>query len=106
MVDPISLLIALTSLNLLALGALALWIRSELEEAVEELDRTLALAIKATLDQVLEGGLGGFEPINPIQAAFAQLIQAYASNQVSTVEMQPIARNDDGTFQKGLEDFE
>jgi len=106
MVDPISVLIALTSLNLLALGALALWIGRELDDAVEELDRTLALAIKATMDQVLDGGLGGFEPINPIQAAVGQLIQAYAANQGNTVTMQEVPRNEDGTFQKGLEDFE
>ena len=106
MLDPITVLIALSALNLLASAALALWIRRELEESVEELDRTLALAIKATMDQVLENGLGGFEPINPIQAAFAQLIQTYASGQMGALDIQQIARNDDGTFQKGLEDFE
>jgi len=105
-VDEITLLIALGSLNLIALGALALWIRSELENAVEELDSTLALAIKATMDKLLDGGLGGFEPVNPIQAAFAQLIQAYATNQMSTIEATVIPRNSDGTFQKSIEDFE
>jgi len=106
MVDPISILIGLSALNLLASAALALWIRRELEESVEELDRTLALAIKATMDQVLENGLGGFEPINPIQAAFAQLIQSYASGKMGALDVQQIARNDDGTFQKSIEDFE
>ena len=106
MVDPITVLIALSALNLLASAALALWIRRELEESVEELDRTLALAIKATMDQVLENGLGGFEPINPIQAAFAQLIQSYASGKMGALDVQQIVRNDDGTFQKSIEDFE
>jgi len=106
LVDQMTLLIALTSLNLLALGALALWIRSELDNAVEELDSTLALAIKATLDKLMDGGIGGFEPVNPIQAAFAQLIQAYASNQMSTIEATVIPRNTDGTFQKSIDDFE
>ena len=106
MVDPITVLIALSALNLLASAALALWIRRELEESVEELDRTLALAIKATMDQVLENGLGGFEPINPIQAAFAQLIQSYASGKMGAVDVQQVTRNDDGTFQKSIEDFE
>ena len=106
MVDPITVLIGLSALNLLASAALALWIRSELDAAVVELDSALALAIKATMDQVLDGGLGGFEAVNPIQAAFAQLIQAYASNQVTTVQMQPVARNDDGTFQKELFEVE
>ncbi len=105
-IDEITVLIALGSLNLVALGALAFWIRSELDNAVEELDSTLALAIKATMDKLLDGGLGGFEPVNPIQAAFAQLIQAYASNQMSTIEATVIPRNADGTFQKSIDDFE
>ena len=106
LVDQMTLLIALTSLNLLALGALALWIRSELDNAVEELDSTLAMAIKATLDKLMDEGIGGFESVNPIQAAFAQLIQAYASNQMSTIEATVIPRNTDGTFQKSIDDFE
>ena len=105
-VDEMTLLIALTSLNLLALGALALWIRSELDNAVEELDSTLALAIKATLDKLMDGGIGGFEPVNPIQAAFASLIQSYATNQLGTIDATVISRNSDGTFQKSIDDFE
>ena len=106
LVDQMTLLSALTSLNLLALGALALWIRSELENAVEELDSTLALAIKATLDKLMDGGIGGFEPVNPIQAAFASLIQSYATNQLGTIDATVIPRNTDGTFQKSMDDFE
>jgi len=105
-VDEITLLIALGSLNLLALGALALWIRSELENAVEELDSTLALAIKATMDKLLDGGIGSFEPVNPIQAAFASLIQSYATNQLGTIDATVMSRNTDGTFQKSMDDFE
>ena len=106
LVDQMTLLIALTSLNLLALGALALWIRSELDNAVEELDSTLALAIKATLDKLMDGGIGGFEPVNPIQAAFASLIQSYATNQLGTIDATVLSRNTDGTFQKSMDDFE
>ena len=105
-VDEMTLLIALSCLNLLALGALALWIRSELDNAVEELDSTLALAIKATLDKLMDGGIGGFEPVNPIQAAFASLIQSYATNQLGTIDATVISRNTDGTFQKSMDDFE
>jgi hypothetical protein len=105
-IDGMTLIIALTSLNLLALGALALWIRSELDAAVTELDSTLALAINATMDQLGDGVLGGFEPVNPVQAAIAQMIQAYASNKVGAIEIQAAARGPDGTFQKGLEEFE
>ena len=105
-VDEITLIIALTSLNLLALGALALWIRSELDNAVEELDSTLALAIKATMDKLLDGGIGGFEPVHPIQAAFASLIQSYATNQLGPIAATVLSRNTDGTFQKSMDDFE
>ena len=105
-IDGITLLIALTSLNLLALVALALWIRSELDAAVTELDSTLALAIKATMDQLGDGVLGGFEPVNPVQSAIAQMIQAYASNKISTIDVTASPRGPDGTFQKGLEEFE
>ena len=104
MVDPITVLIALSTLNLLASAALALWIKRELEESVEELDSTLALAIKATMEQLGEGVMGGFEPPNPVQAAIAQMIQAYASNKVTEIEIQ--ARSPDGTFQKELKDLE
>jgi len=105
-IDTITLLIALTSLNLLALGALALWIRAELDAAVVELDSALALAIKATMDQLGDGVLGGFDPVNPVQAAIAQMIQAYASNKISTIDVTAAPRSADGTFQKGLEEFE
>ena len=105
-IDEMTLLLALGTLNLLALGALALWIRSELENAVEELDSTLALAIKATLDKLMDGGIGGFEPVNPIQAAFASLIQSYATNQLGTIDATVLSRNTDGTFQKSMDDFE
>ncbi len=106
LIDGITLIIALTSLNLLALGALALWIRSELDAAVTELDSTLALAIKATMDQLGDGVIGGFDPVNPVQAAIAQMIQAYASNKITTIEGTASVRGADGTFQKGLEEFE
>ena len=106
MVDPITILIGLSALNLLASAALALWIRRELEEAVQELDSTLALAIKATMDQLGDGVLGGFDPVNPVQAAIAQMIQAYASNKVGAIEIQAAARGPDGTFAKGFEDLE
>ncbi len=97
-IDEMTLILTITSLNLLALGALALWIRAELENAVEELDSTLALAIKATMDKLLDGGLGAFEPVNPIQAAFASLIQSYATNQMGTIDATVLSRNSDGTF--------
>ena len=106
MVDPITVLIALSALNLLASAALALWIRAELEESVQELDSALALAIKATMEQLGETGLGGFEPVNPVQAAIASMIQAYASNKIGAIEIQAAGRAADGTFQKGLEEFE
>jgi hypothetical protein len=106
MVDPITVLIGISALNLLALGALAYWIRSELDSAVVELDSALALAIKATMDQLGDGVLGGFDPVNPVQAAIASMIQAYASQRITTIDGTVSPRGADGTFAKGLEDLE
>ena len=105
-IDEMTLIIAITSLNLLALGVLALWIRVELDNAVEELDSTLALAIKATMDKLIDGDFGGFEPVNPIQAAFASLIQSYATNQLGTIDATVLSRNADGTFGSSTEEPE
>jgi len=52
MVDEITLLIALGTLNLLALGGLSMWIRRELEDSMEQLDNSLAMALKNTIENL------------------------------------------------------
>lgn len=69
-------------------------ISEEIEDRIVELDTTLAEAIAKIIQ-----GAGNFEPINPIQAAFANLIQNYAQDSPagSLVE---VSRGGDGTFLK------
>jgi len=63
-------------LNILVLvGILAVFrglieIRRAIEDSMEELDHKLA----ASLQNLVQEGLGGFEPPNPIQAAIAQML--------------------------------
>lgn len=45
-------------------------IRRAIEDSMEELDHKLA----ASLQNLVQEGLGGFEPPNPIQAAIAQML--------------------------------
>jgi len=45
-------------------------IRQAIEGSMEELDHKLA----ATIQNLVQEGLGGFEPPNPIQAAIAQML--------------------------------
>jgi hypothetical protein len=61
LVDQMTLLLALGTLNLLALGALALWIRSELENAVEELDSIEATVIPRNIDGTFQKSIDDFE---------------------------------------------
>ena len=102
MVDEISLLIALGTLNLLALGGLSLWIRRELEDSMAELDNSLALALQSTVEKLTGEGAVAFEAPNPIQAALGQVLMSIAQQKMNTVEASVTSRGADGTF-KGLE---
>jgi len=60
-------------LNLLCvLGVLRglIEIRRAIEDSIQDLDHKLA----ATIQNLVESGLGGFEAPNPIQAAIAQML--------------------------------
>ena len=85
-------------LSLAGLVALALWIRSELENAVAALDHSLALAIQSTIKELGGAGLAGFEPINPIQAAIAQFIASAADQKMNTINAVVQDRAVDGKF--------
>ena len=102
MVDEITLLIALGTLNLLGSLGLALWIKRELEDSMEELDNSLALALQSTMDKLTGEGAVAFEAPNPIQAAIGQLLMSMAQQKMNTVEATITPRDADGTF-KGLE---
>jgi len=92
-------------ITLAGLVALALWMRSELKDAVEALDHSLALAIQSTVKE-LGGGLAGFEPINPIQAAIGQFIAAAADQKMNTINAVVQERAPDGKFQKSIDEFQ
>jgi len=102
MVDEITLLIALGTLNLLGSLSLALWIKRELEDSMEQLDNSLALALQSTMDKLTGEGAVAFEAPNPIQAAIGQLLMSMAEQKMNTVEATITPRGADGTF-KGLE---
>ena len=102
MVDEITLLIALGTLNLLGSLGLALWIKRELEDSMVELDNSLALALQSTVEKLTGEGAVAFEAPNPIQAALGQVLMSIAQQKMNTVEATITPRSEDGTF-KGLE---
>ena len=102
MVDEITLLIALGTLNLLGSLGLALWIKRELEDSMEQLDNSLALALQSTMDKLTGEGAVAFEAPNPIQAALAQMLMSITQQKMNTVEATITPRGEDGTF-KSLE---
>ena len=68
-------------------------IRENVEDLEESIDKKLALAIQST------GLVASGEPINPVQAAIAGLIQNMASNQQKPREIE-LSRDDKGLFAK------
>ena len=100
MVSPeIIILGVLSALTLLSIIILGLWIRIELANMLELLDERLALALKGTIDRMLEGGMGDFEPPNAIQGAIAQLIQSMAAQKMNTIDAVVTQRAPDGKFE-------
>jgi len=97
---------ALSVLTLLSIVILGLWLRIELANMLELLDERLALALKSTIDRMLEGGMGDFEPPNPIQGAIAQLIQGIAAQKMNTIDAVVTQRAPDGKFQSTIDEFQ
>jgi len=97
---------ALSVLTLLSIVILGLWLRIELANMLELLDERLALALKSTIDRLMEGGIGDFEPPNPIQAALAQLIQGMAAQKMNTIDAVVTQRAPDGKFQSTIDEFQ
>ena len=91
---------------ILSIISLGLWLRIELANMLELLDERLALALKGTIDRMLEGGMGDFEPPNPIQGAIAQLIQGIAAQKMNTIDAVVTQRAPDGKFQSTIDEFQ
>jgi len=69
----------------------------DLQKAVRDLDGMLAQAIAG----LVEKGLGDFEPINPIQAAIANMISNNLGRSVSSTtpgEVIEVVRDNSGKF--------
>ena len=88
----------LNVLSLAGLVVLALWIRSELQNAVAALDHSLALAIQSTIKELSGSELAGFEPVNPVTAALAQLIPLWADQNMNTIKPIAADRSADGKY--------
>jgi len=84
---------------ILSIVSLALWLRIELANMLELLDERLAMALKSTIDRLMDGGIGDFEPPNPIQGAIAQLIQGMAAQKMNTIDAVVTQRAPDGKFE-------
>ena len=97
---------ALSVLTLLSIVILGLWLRIELANMLELLDERLALALKSTIDRLMEGGMADFEPPNPIQGAIAQLIQGMAAQKMNTIDAVVTQRAPDGQFQSTIDEFQ
>lgn len=69
----------------------------QIEDGLEELDTTLAGAITSVVEKFGSGD--GFEPINPIQAAIAQLLTNRMETQNPGV-IDVVTRGSDGKFSK------
>jgi len=97
----------LALLNVILVGlvlALAIWIRKVVEINMAQLDANLAQALKSTVTELTEGGLAGFEPINPVQAAIAQWIGSMATQNASTITASIVDRAADGTYSKASDE--
>ena len=101
MVDPITVIIALSTLNLLALVGFWLWIR----DSIEKLDHSLALALQNSLQNLPQAlmenfgdGISAFEPPTVIQQAIAQFINSIATQKMNTIDATITGRGEDGKF--------
>ena len=92
------ILLGLSALTLVSVIILGLWIRIELANMLDLLDERLALALKSTIDRLVEGGMSEFEPPNPIQGAIASLIQGMAQQKLNTIDATVTNRGPDGQF--------
>jgi len=80
------------------LAKLLLDLGQQIDEGLIELDEKLALAIKSVVEKI--PSLGGSEPINPIQMAFAQLIGNMAQQKQVIIPPKIIERDEKGLFSK------
>jgi len=90
----LELVVGITTLNLLfSVWMLRIFI-IHLDQAIEDLDEKLAAAISG----LVEKGLGDFEPVNPIQAAIANMLTTNLQRNTTPGEVIEIVRDKKGNF--------
>ena len=90
----LELVVGITTLNLLfSVWMLRIFI-IHLDQAIEDLDEKLAAAISG----LVEKGLGDFEPVNPIQAAIANMLTTNLQRNTTRGEVIEIVRDKKGNF--------
>lgn len=90
----LELVVGITALNLLFSVWLMRILSIQIQQAVVELDAKLAAAITG----LVEKGLGDFEPINPIQAAIANMLTANLQRNTTAGEVIDVVRDHKGNF--------
>ena len=87
-------IICLIALNIIAIKMM-FEISRKFSDEIAHLDANLALAIQNVLK---ESGLGGIEPINPIQQAIAQMFTQQFQNKTKIEPALTVLRKEDGKF--------
>ena len=90
----LELVLAISTINLLFSVWLMRILSIEIRRAVQELDALLGTAIAG----IVEKGLGDFEPINPIQAAIAQMLTSNLPRNTTAGEVIDVVRGEGGKF--------
>ena len=90
----LEVVVGITALNLLFSVWMLRILSIQLQQAIIELDTKLAAAIQG----LVEKGLGDFEPINPIQAAIANMLTTNLQRNTTAGEVIEIVRDNKGNF--------
>ena len=90
----LEIVLGITALNLLFSVWMMRILSIQLQQAIIELDTKLAAAIQG----LVEKGLGDFEPINPIQAAIANMLTTNLQRNTTAGEVIEIVRDNKGNF--------
>lgn len=90
----LEIVLGITALNLLFSVWMLRILSIQLQQAILELDTKLAAAIQG----LVEKGLGDFEPINPIQAAIANMLTNNLQRNTTAGEVIEIVRDKKGNF--------
>ena len=93
----LELVLGITAVNLLFSVWMLRIFSIQLQQAVVDLDTKLAAAISG----LVEKGLGDFEPINPIQAAIANMLTANLQRNTTAGEVIDVVRDNTGKSMGG-----